>query len=632
MIGQETIDRVRQHTAIVTVIGETVRLQQRGRTHVGLCPFHQEKTPSFHVNEERGFFHCFGCGASGDVFKFVQETQGLSFVEAVRWLAERSGIEIVTTASDAEERERASFRKRQQELYDVNECAATFFERMLREHPLAHHAMSELGRRELSLGDASTLEAHALQAFRVGYAPWGWENLAAHLRAQGRSLQAAEQLGLLVPRKSGPGHYDRFRHRLMFAVIDLSGRVIAFSGRALPDPLAEELSAVGATPRAPAREDASPAKYVNSPESSIYRKRETVFGLYQARQAVARRDECVLVEGNFDVVSLHARGITEVVAPLGTAFTAEQARQIRRFASRVVLLFDGDEAGRRAVRAADKSCAEAALRARVAALPDGADPDSHIRKVGPNGMRDLINAARGILEYQVDSSLDQQFVALDARGRAAKIDEVLELLASEQDPTVRSMAERHADHIAQRLGVTDASTFRALAHKVRATLRGSAPDASTQRATVPALARSRDRREEISLEILGALLDYPELLEAADVTPSLGILEGDVAAAVAALRQSWNGQSLGPPEQVLAKVAPSIHPFAAARLAAPRHERLENAREVLLGNVGKLERLERQRHSSEVVLELQRAAATGDFDQEIALLREHLRRHQAGGP
>ena len=246
-------------------------------------------------------------------------------------------------------------------------------------------------------------------------------------------------------------------------------------------------------------------------------------------------------------------------------------------------------------------------------------------------MRNLVGAARGILEHLVDVALDERFVASDARGRAAKIDEVLELLAAERDPTVRAMAERHADHIAQRLGITDASTFRALAHKVRAALHPPTSSAGTPRATVPRLARSRDRREEISLEIFGSLLDYPELLESPELTPCFSVLRGDVAAAVAALRQSWNGESLGPSEQVLAKLAPAIHPFAAARLAAPRHERLENAREELLGNVGKLERLERQRHRSEVVSELQRAAAAGDFDQEIALL-EHLRRHQAGGP
>jgi DNA primase len=334
----------------------------------------------------------------------------------------------------------------------------------------------------------------------------------------------------------------------------------------------------------------------------------------------------VVVEGNFDVVSLHARGIKNVVAPLGTAFTPEQGRLIRRFTPNVVLLFDGDSAGRRAVMAAREACREAGLIARVAALPDGVDPDDLARTQGAEAVARVIGAARGLLEYLIDSVLDGGFAADDAQARAAKIRAVTELISSEDDPAVRSMAESHADHIAQRLGISDAPTFRALAASVRRALssRKSQESQAPPRVEAPARARSVPRPEEILRQILGALLDYPELLDTPGVVEGVELVEGDYAAAIAALRQAR--AAAVPMEQVLAKLAPSIHPFAAARMAAPRHHLLEDAATELLGNIDKLKRLELKRRNSEVMEELHRAAQAGDFDQELSLLEEHMRR------
>lgn len=629
LIGQETIDRVRQQTGIAALVGETVKLTQRGRSHVGLCPFHKEKTPSFHVNDERGFYHCFGCGVSGDAFKFVMETQGLSFIEAVRQLAERMGIEIVETEDASELRRQAEARRRAQELFDATNAAATFFERMLREHPLAEHARRELARRGLSAESPTDPIADALQAFRIGYAPYGWDALGTHLREAGVSHAAAEKVGLLAPRKTGAGHYDRFRHRLMFAVMDLAGRVIAFSGRALDEPEASELQALGVAPLSTGAD--APAKYVNSPESPVYRKREAVFGLYQARQALRSAQECVVVEGNFDVVSLHARGIQNVVAPLGTAFTPEQARQIKRFAPTVTLLFDGDAAGMRAVKASREPCRSAGLVAKVATLPAGKDPDDLARGGGAEAVRRVVGAAQGLLEHLIDEVLEAGFASGDAQARAQAIREVGELMASE-DETTRALAETHANRVAERiagrLGISDGRTFQALRRTVLDGLRraDAGRPAAARRAEPPSRARSRDRRDDIALEIFGALLDYPELLATEEVVVGIECLEGDVAAAIAALRQSTVAGSLESPEVVLAKLAPSIHPFAAARLAAPRHVRAEEARAELLDNVKKLKRLELERHKTEVVEELERAAKQGDFEQEIALLGELRRR------
>ncbi|MEZ4227387.1 MAG: DNA primase [Polyangiaceae bacterium] len=620
VIADDTIDRVRRQTGIVSLIGETVKLVRRGRSFVGLCPFHKEKTPSFHVNEERGFYHCFGCSVSGDAFKFVMETEGLSFIEAVRRLAERAGIEVEEDQNADDQRRRAEHRRRREELYDVSNVAAAYFERMLLEHPLAEFARAELERRGLATASATDTVADALQSFRVGYAPYGWAGLADHLRDSGLSARAAETVGLLVPRKSGGGHYDRFRHRLMFAVIDATGRVVGFSGRVLDEPAPEALRTAGIDALGTARSE-PPAKYVNSPESPIYKKREVVFGLYQARQALRSENYCVVVEGNFDVVSLHARGIRHVVAPLGTAFTSEQAMMLKRYVPTVVLLFDGDAAGRRAVGAAREPCQEAGLITKVASLPDGQDPDDLVRSSGAESIRRLVGGAQGIVEHLIDAALDSGFALGDAQTQAAKLKEVVDILAATQDPAVRALAEQHADRIASRLGIEDARSFRALRGEVLKALRPGGPSR-------PTAERRRPRRPQdaLGLAVFGAFLDYPELLTTQEAVAGAAWLSGDIAAAIAALRQTFDMGGLENPELVLAKLPPSIHPFAASRLAAPKHERLEHAQAELYENLEKLKRLELRRQNTEELEDLERAQKSGDFEQEMQLLREQMRR------
>ncbi len=627
MIAEETIDRVRREARIVAIVGERVKLVKRGRSHVGLCPFHKEKTPSFHVNDERGFYHCFGCGASGDSIKFLRELDGLSFVDAIRHVAERQGIEVVETGSDDERKQHAEARRRRDELFSAGEVAASYFEKMLATHPLARFAVDELVRRGLDPRAPAPAVAEALRAFRIGYAPYGWDGLAKHFRDTSSSVRAAEAVGLLVPRKRGPGHYDRFRHRLMFAILDLDGKIVGFSGRSLSEPTDAELRSAGLEALGASGEP--PAKYLNSPESPIYKKREAVFGLFQARQSIRREDRTVVVEGNFDVVSLHARGITNVVAPLGTAFTTEQAKQLRRFSENVTLLFDGDAAGRRAVRASREPCREAGLVPSVGTLPEGQDPDDLARKGGAEAIARVVRSARSLLEYLIEATLDGAFAAGDAHARAARIHAVAELIKSEDDPAVRALAERHADAIAERLGIGDARTFRALAQVVQRAVTGDQKGPSPAGAPPPERARSRQRRNEIDLEILGAVLDFPALLESADVADAIAMVEGDAVAGIAAVRH--NPDLVRAPEQLLAKLPGSIHPFAAARLAAPRHQSVDDAKAELLGNVEKLKRLELSRHKSEVVEELSRAQATGDFEREVALLQERLRRARASG-
>jgi DNA primase len=667
MISPETIALVKERTDLVALIAETVKLKRLGRRFIGLCPFHQEKTPSFNVNAENGFFHCFGCKESGGAVDFVMKIEGYSFPEAIRMLAERAGIEVAETLTDQERREAGAARNAKEELYRANDSAASFFERSLRgasAHPLARYAREELIRRGLPLpeendgvGEAARI-GDTLQAFRIGYAPFGWDALANYLRQQGISPVVAERVGLLVPRTSGSGHYDRFRHRLMFAVSDVQGRVIAFSGRALPDPSPDDLTAHKISGPS-AQPDAAPAKYINSPESPIYTKGDHLFGLHQARQAIRQSGQALLVEGNFDVVALHGRGVGTAVAPLGTAFTPAQAKLLKRFAPSVVVLFDGDNAGRKATRAARGPCREGGLSAKVAMLPKGADPDDYARKHGAEGIERLVKSAIGMLEYVIEDALEgDAFRGASLEEQRARLRAVTNLLGEENDPTVRAMAKTYADQLSSKLVVRGQApaSLRELESAVeQAVSSGSSQRQQLRPSEVGVThdrARSRARHEDLAPQMVGALLDFPELIEDPEVEQALGTLDGDPALAVAALRRTIteharhaiNGPQAGDagPEasarrsieigvyadEFLAQIPRSIHPFAVGRLASPEHDTLEAARNVLLDNARKLSSLSLKRENAAEVEQLHRVEAQGDAAKENEALLRAVERAQ----
>ncbi len=622
-IAETTIQLVRQRTDLAALIGETVKLMRRGRSWLGLCPFHKEKTPSFHVTPERGMFHCFGCGEHGNAITFVMKSEGLTFPEAVRRLAERAGLEVEETGTDRERREDAARRRAREDLYAIGNLAAVYFETMLREHPHAGIARDELERRGLVAGAPTDPVATALGAFRVGYAPAGWDGLTTFLREQGVSLLAAEQVGLLVARQQGTGQYDRFRHRLMFAVVDVQGRVVAFSGRVLPDPQTGLV-------------DKETGKYINSPESPIYRKGETVFGLFQARQALRERQEAVVVEGNFDVVSLHARGIGNVVAPLGTAFTAEQATLIKRFAPTAVLLFDGDAAGRKATRSAREPCKKAGLTVKVAVLPQGKDPDDLAREKGAAAVENVIRAGRGMLEHLISTALDESFVRADAAERAARVREVAELLRGEDDPMVRDMVRSYVDAIVGQLTLVgpqlgasglDQGTFQALARQVEQALRRAPePEGGPEggEGGTPRPPPAPLPIDRLSERVIGALLDFPALLQEPEVCDALGHLNGDSVLAIAAIRRKVvKDPDLGlDADEFLAHLPPSLHAFARQRLAAPVHQEPAAARDELLGNAEKMRRRALTQENRLDARESARVQASGDDDEAFALLRD----------
>jgi len=661
VIPPDTIALVRERTDLIALVREGVpSLKRRGRSWVGLCPFHKEKSGSFHVNPDRGFFHCFGCKESGSAIDFVMKHEGATFPEAVRSLAERAGIVIEEEQVERTEVDRQ--KKQRDALYAASQLAATYFEQQLREHPHRSYALGELARRGLvpswALHEMGTPGApptperqaaidDALQAFRIGYAPPGWDGLAVFLRQQGISPMAAETAGLLVPRSSGTGHYDRFRHRLMFSVIDVQGRVIAFSGRALA-PLPED--------EAQRDKQDKPAKYINSPESPIYSKGSTLFGIYQARHAIRQAETATLVEGNFDVVSLHAHGVANVVAPLGTAFTVDQAKLLKRFASDVVLLFDADAAGKKAVRLSRDTCREAGLTAKVARLPDGHDPDDFVRGKGAGALQQVVGVAVGMLEFLLEDLLDESFAASNAFERAARVESVKKLLVEENDPLVRSMLKTYADRLAGRLDFVEAESFRALERSVMQAVAQAGPPPPSGPTQREARVSGKRAGSMERAEIVGALIEFPSLLAEPEVQEFLTMLEGTSAATVAALARTVGDAPFAPTppkasdvphdgvesheireksldtSTFLAQIPPAVQPFVAERLAAPHHPNRQEALRNLLENGRKLRNVILERETVDISRETYKAGGDWEAAMELARTAQDRMREKHGMP
>lgn len=620
MISAETVRQVRERCDIVAVVKSVVpTLAKKGRRWVGLCPFHQEKTGSFNVNPERGAYYCFGCKESGSVIDFMMKAEGYTFPEAVRLLAEQAGIEIQEERETRDKSEQDRERRFRDDLLAANAVAAQFFVDQLRSHPHAGYALRELEKRALvpawHSGYGRTKADDALDAFKVGYAPGDWDALAKHFQRNRIAPTLGEALGLLAPRKDGSGHYDRFRHRLMFAVVDRHGKVVAFSGRAL--------EALPDDDRAKAE---PPPKYINSPESQVYVKGETLFGLYQAKNALRREANALVVEGNFDVVSLHARGIENVVAPLGTAFTHEQARLLKQYAQQCTLMFDGDAAGKKAVRASREPLAREEIATRVATLSGGKDPDEVVRSEGGvEKIRGAVQHARGMLEYLLEQALDEGFVAADAMERAKRLEFVAGLLATERNSLVRSLAKSYADELAGRLDlVRSPEAFRALEQHVKKAL-----DAENLSRGNPQMNRARPREAGAAerMAIVGALFDYPELVLDPEVLDQLEVLEGPAVPTIAALRRALrtgpSGEKSLDVSVLLAHLPTSIHAFAAERLAVPQHEALDQAKRHLMENANKLRKLLLARETTEIARK--QASLGSDWEGSRSMAEEALR-------
>ncbi len=439
-IAEEKIQEIRDRVDIVDVVSGYLPLKRSGANHQGLCPFHQEKTPSFNVNAARQIFHCFGCGVGGNVFSFLMRMEGLSFPDAVRRLAEKVGVEI-------EEEELSPGDLRRRELRDrmmrINETAGAFYHQLLIEADVAAPARRYLRQRGY--------ESETVQMFQLGYAPEGWEVLAKHLAAKKFSTEEMRQTGLIRPGKQGRGDYDLFRQRLLFPIQDLQGRIVAFGGRVLDDSL---------------------PKYINSPETDVYQKGQVLYGLYQAREAMRHNGTALVVEGYFDVLALHRAGFTNAVATCGTALTSDHARLLKRYAEKVLLIFDQDAAGRQATFRAMDTLLPSGLAVSVIAMPAGEDPDSLLKNAGEEGFRRCLEAARPVLEVFIDDQLSVHDDTVEGRARAAN--QVLDRIRRLPDDLERSL---YLQRLAGLIGLN--------VEELKAKLRGGSASETTARRPRP---------------------------------------------------------------------------------------------------------------------------------------------------
>ncbi|MET0500374.1 MAG: DNA primase [Candidatus Binatia bacterium] len=398
MIKQEKIIEIRDRASIVEVISDYVTLKKTGRNSMGLCPFHAEKTPSFTVSEEKGIFHCFGCGAGGSVFHFLMQYDHLSFPEAVERVANRYGIQIERADGDrgaGETGERES-------LYRVNERVAANYHQILFDHPAGRKALDYLKARKVT--------EEIARRFMVGYAPQTGSGLLDLLRREKLSRKDALRLGLIGQRNEQQ-FYEKFFARLMFPIVNAGGKIVGFGGRVLDQGL---------------------PKYLNSSETPLFRKGSTVYGLDQAKEGIRRLDRVIVVEGYLDVIALHQFGLSHTVATLGTALTPDHVRVLGRYTKNIVALFDGDDAGRKAAARSFEIFIETGLLGRAAFLPKGEDPDTFVHQRGPEDLEKIVAEGVPLADYYF-SWLKQRF-GMSLEGKSQIASEVSRLLAKIGNP------------------------------------------------------------------------------------------------------------------------------------------------------------------------------------------------------
>jgi DNA primase len=404
------LDEIRARSDIVEVVSQYVALKRTGKNFKGLCPFHAEKTPSFTVNPSLQRWRCFGCGLYGDVFDFIMRIENVTFVEAARLLAERLGLEFHTSGSASAQEQK----DRREQILQVNQLAAQFFRDMLKRYPLPQRVLQQRG-----------VSPETQQRFGIGYAPPEWSALTNLIKAKKIPLTIAAEAGLIVQGENGE-YYDRFRDRLMFPIWDRQGRVVAFGGRATGDAI---------------------PKYLNSPETPLFRKSRTIYALHLAKERMMAERTALLLEGYMDVVAAHQAGFTHAVASMGTSLTEEQIGILSRLVSRVIVVYDSDSAGIEAAKRAAEILQQHNMEVLVARLPDGEDPDSLLRRLGAPALQECIDKAEPLTAFLLHN-LQRRYDMQTVEGRMKVLKEAIPILAAipsgiERDRYITQLAPLH---------------------------------------------------------------------------------------------------------------------------------------------------------------------------------------------
>ena len=473
-IPEDKISEIKNSVDIVNIISDIVLLKKVGRNYVGLCPFHTEKTPSFTVSPEKQIFYCFGCGTGGNVFNFLMNYDGLSFFETAKMLANRYGIDIPAQAMSTEQKRRISERE---SLLAVNKQAMDFFKHSLLSDAEGKIALEYLNKR--GMGEDT------ISIFNLGFAPAGWDNIINYFSKKNISHELVEKSGLIIKRKSKNGYYDRFRNRIIFPIFDVSKQVLGFGGRVMDDSL---------------------PKYLNSPETSVYNKSRSLYGLHIAKEHCRASETVYIVEGYFDLLALQQHGILNSVATLGTSLTQEHVQLLRGFVGkngRFVLVYDSDEAGIKAAERSIKIFDKGHANAQILVLPEGYDPDSYLFKFGYESFMNEALKAKSLILFLIESSVKKHGLSIE--GKIHIISDLKHPLAYINDSVKRSL---YIKELAEIIGIDEA----AILEKVR-TISGDKSIKPNKE--LPDKAQDRNltlRGDRLERKIIAMMLQFPEIL------------------------------------------------------------------------------------------------------------------------
>ena len=477
-IREDKIEAIKNASDIVDIVSEVVSLRRAGRNFLGLCPFHAEKTPSFTVSPDKQIYYCFGCNAGGNVFSFLMKQGGFTFPEAARTLARRYGIDLPTRDLSPQEKKKLTERETILTLIDE---AMVFYRNCLLASERGKPAMAYLLKRGMT---RKTVEEYTL-----GFAPDGWDHLLKHLRAKRRPPGMAEKAGLIVPRRKGEGHYDRFRNRIVFPIFNRQNQAIGFGGRVMDDAL---------------------PKYLNSPETPVYSKSRSLYGLNAARQQCRETQTVYVVEGYFDLLSMHQFGIRNTVATLGTSLTEDHVRILRGFVGeggKAVLVYDSDQAGIKAAQRSGSVFQKGNLEARVLVLPQGHDPDSFLMEMGPNDFLEAAGHSMAMIPFMVETAIEKH--GLSVQGKVRIVNDLRTALMAIGDPVARSLRVKQ---LAERLGVDEALVLEKIRRTVPAASKPGqvARGHAVEEAATPVSSRSETNRME--QQVVAMMLQFPEMI------------------------------------------------------------------------------------------------------------------------
>lgn len=403
--SKSAIADIKARLSIVDYIQGFVSLKKSGKNYIGLCPFHDDKNPSMQVNDEKGFFHCFSCGAGGDIFGFLMKYNNTGFREALKELAQKAGVRLPdsrTRTKRGEKKEAASAR-----LFKINSLVCSFFSNNLRRS-------EENSVRAREYLESRGISSEIIKEFKLGFAPDNWDGLVKFASRNNIGVRELQELGLVIARENGNGHYDRFRNRIVFPISEITGQICGFGGRTLSE------------------DESKQPKYMNSPESPVFDKSSVLYGLYHSKGEIRRERKAVLVEGYMDFIKLYANGIRNVVATLGTAFTNEHARFLRRFCEEVVVVYDGDTAGIRSAVRAGEILLEHEISSSICRIPDGLDPDDYLEEHGPEKLAALIADAAYVSDFIIDDTFARYREKKMSSGESIKF--IVNLISKIKDP------------------------------------------------------------------------------------------------------------------------------------------------------------------------------------------------------